>query len=132
MACPCATSSALTPALRPSRHFRQDGVSRPASGVATDAVDAGQVLFEHIPEAIRGLPTEPNILPHGRFDLVELFRSMSTRSRRMSRGWYWRSRDRMSAPRGHARIGRYAGAVGHTMTAGGSRGAWQNRELPPS
>src|SRR5215831_5462768 len=112
MACSFAASSALTPACRPCRHFRQDGISRPASGVATDGVAGGQVLFEHILEAIRGLLTVPNILPHGRFDLVELFRSTSTRSRRMSRGWYWRSRDRMSALRGHARIGRYAGAVG--------------------
>src|SRR6266550_7008182 len=110
MACSCAASSALTPACRPRRQLRQDGVSRPASGVATDAVAGGQFLFEHIPEAIRGLLTEPNILPHGLFDLVEFFRPTSTRSRRMSQGWYWRSRDRMSAPRGHARIGRYAGA----------------------
>src|SRR5215813_15198046 len=111
MACSFAASSALTPACRPCRHFRQDGVSRPASGVATDAVAGGQVLFEHIPEAMRGLLTEPNILSHGLFDLVELFRSTSARSRRMSRGQYWRSRDRMSALRGHVRVGRYAGAV---------------------
>src|SRR5215813_9178584 len=112
MACSCAASSALTPPLRPCRHFRQDGVSRLASGVATDAVAGGQVLFEHIPEAMGGLLTTPNMLPHGRFDLVELFRSTYTRSRRMRRGWHWRSRDRMSALRGHVRIGRYAGAVG--------------------
>src|SRR5262245_17100874 len=111
MACSCAASSALTPPLRPCRHFRQDDVSRPASGLATDRIAGGQLLFEHIPEAIRGRLTEPDILPHGLFDLLELFRSTSTRSSRMSRGCSWRSADRMSVLRGHARIGRYAGAV---------------------
>src|SRR5262249_62321626 len=107
MACSCAASSALTHPLRPCRHFRQDGVSRLASGVATDAVAGGQVLFEHIPEAMGGLLTTPNMLPHGRFDLVELFRSTSTRSRRMRRRLHYRRRGPKCAPFGDVRTERY-------------------------